>query len=269
MRRALVTSLFLVFVIALPCSGVEEPKGLALKVLLPQEDAVVMVNQKEIEGTGTERHIKIAAPLKDKKFHTVTATWEPNNYTKFTRTRKVPVNSKGNVVVDLTKAYDTEKINIRYVPTPEDVVAKMCQLGKVTKKDTVFDLGCGDGRIVIQAVSDFGAKRGVGIDLDPERIKESKQNAKNHKVEDKVTFRVGDVLDIKDLSDANVVMLYMGDDINVRLRPILQKTLKPGSRIVSHRFLMGDWKPTRTEAFTAEDGDEYEVHLWVIGAAKK
>ena len=208
-------------------------------------------------------------PPTGKDYHTVTATWEPNNYTKFTRTRKVPADSKGDtVVVDLTKAYDTERIKIRYVPTPDDVVAKMCELGKVTKNDTVFDLGCGDGRIVIQAVEKFAAKRGVGIDLDPVRIKESEANAKEHKVEGKVSFRVGDVLDIKDLSDADVVMLYMGDDVNIRLRPILQKTLKPGSRVVSHRFTMGDWKPARTETFTAEDGDEYDVHLWVIGAKK-
>lgn len=270
MRRHLATSLLFVLLIGLPSSGVEQPKGLTLKVLLPQEDAVVIVNGKEIEGTGTDRRITAGELPKGKKFHTVTAKWEPNNYTKFTRVRKVPTGGKSNlVVVDMTKAYDTEKIKIRYVPTPEDVVAKMCQLGKVTKNDVVFDLGCGDGRLVIQAVRDFHAKRGVGIDLDPERIKESKQNAKNHKVEGKVTFRVGDVLDIKDLSEASVVLLYMGDDINVRLRPILQKTLKPGSRIVSHRFLMGDWKPTRTEAFTGEDGDEYEVHLWVIGDKKK
>jgi uncharacterized protein (TIGR03000 family) len=270
MRRALALALFAGLVVVLPSSGVQQSKELVLKVLVPEEDAIIMVNQKTIEGTGKERRITVSGLPDVKSFHTVTAMWEPNNYTKFTRTRKVPVDSKGNVVVvDLTKAYDTEKIKIRYVPTPDDVVAKMCKLGKVTKNDTVFDLGCGDGRIVIQAVEKFGAKRGVGIDLDPVRIKESKANAKFHKVEDKVAFRVGDVLDIKDLSDADVVMLYMGDDVNVRLRPILQKTLKPGSRIVSHRFLMGDWKPARTEAFTAEDGDEYEVHLWVIGERKE
>jgi uncharacterized protein (TIGR03000 family) len=272
MRPVPMLSLVVSLVLAVP-AGVpqaQEAKPLVLKVLVPEEDAVVIVNEKTIDGTGKERRIKVTMPPKGKSFHTVTASWEPNNYTKFTRTRKVPADSKGDtVVVDLTKAYDTEKIKIRYVPTPEDVVIKMCELGKVTKKDTVFDLGCGDGRIVILAVDRFGAKRGVGIDLDPERIAESKANAKDHKVEDKVTFRVGDVLDIKDLSDADVVMLYMGDDVNLRLRPILQKTLKPGSRIISHRFLMGDWRPTRTEAFTGEDGDEYEVHVWVVGENKK
>ena len=156
MRRNLATSLLLVLVIGVPSWGVEEPKGLTLKVLVPQEDAIVKVNQKEIEGAGTDRRITIKEPVKGKAYHTVTAIWEPNNYTKFTRTRKVPVDTKSNlVVVDFNKAYDTEKIKIRYVPTPEDVVAKMCQLGKVTKNDVVFDLGCGDGRLVIQAVQDF------------------------------------------------------------------------------------------------------------------
>jgi uncharacterized protein (TIGR03000 family) len=272
MRRAVAVSVVLCFVSVLVTSGMrdvraQDAKGLVLKVLVPQEDAIVTLDKKNTEGTGTERRIEITGKPtgKNKDFYTVTAVWEPNNYTKFTRSRKIKADTKGEIIVDLTKAYDTEKIKIRYVPTPDDVVAKMCQLGKVTKNDTVFDIGCGDGRIVIQAVEKFGAKRGVGIDLDPERIQESKQNAINHKVTDKVTFRVGDALDIKDLSEADVVMLYMGDDVNVRLRPILKKTLKPGSRIVSHRFLMGDWKPARTEAFTGEDGDEYEVHLWVIG----
>jgi uncharacterized protein (TIGR03000 family) len=270
MRRVLAASLLVGLVIVLPSSGVQESKGLVLKVLVPADDAVVTVNQKEIKGEGKERRIPVTAPPQGKDYHTVVATWEPNNYTKFTRTRKVKADAKGDaVVVDLTKAYDTEKIKIRYVPTPDDVVAKMCKLGKVTKNDVVFDLGCGDGRIVIHAVEKFKAKRGIGVDLDPERIKESKANAKTAGVEDKVAFRVGDVLDIKDLSDADVVMLYMGDDVNLRLRPILQKTLKPGSRIVSHRFLMGDWKPAATEDFTGEDGDEYQVHLWVIGERKK
>ena len=213
MRRAMALSFVLGLIIVLPSAGVQDSKGLVLKVLVPEEDAVITVNQKVIEGSGTERKIPVANPPKGKDFHTVIATWEPNNYTKFTRTRKVPADSKGELVLDFNKAFDTQKIKIRYVPTPDDVVAKMCKLGKVTKNDTVYDLGCGDGRIVIQAVEKFNAKRGVGVDLDPVRIKESKENAAAHKVEDKVTFRVGDVLDVKDLSDADVVLLYMGDDV--------------------------------------------------------
>jgi precorrin-6B methylase 2 len=269
MHRRLALSLLVGLVCALPpLWGVGEKSGLVLKVLVPEDDAVVSVNKKKTKGEGKERRITVAKPPKGKDFHTVTASWEPNNYTKFTRTRKVPADSKGEVVVDLTKAFDQEKIKIRFVPTPDDVVAKMCQLAKVTNKDTVYDIGCGDGRMVIHAVEKFAAKRGVGIDLDPERIKESKENAKEQKVQDKVEFRVGDALDIRDLSDADVVLLYMGDDINLRLRPILKKTLKPGSRIVSHRFEMGDWRPTRTETFTGEDGDEYSIHLWIIEEKK-
>src|SRR2546423_4474949 len=111
MRRALTFSLFVVLVIALPSLAVQESKELVLKVRVPEEDAVVTVNDKQIDGTGKERVIKVAEPPKGKDFHTVTAVWEPNNYTRFTRTRKVPADAKGAaVVVDLTKAYDTEKI---------------------------------------------------------------------------------------------------------------------------------------------------------------
>jgi precorrin-6B methylase 2 len=271
MRRAVALAMFVGFLVVLPSSGVQGQKGLVLKVLVPEDDATILVDQKEIAGTGLERRITLSEPpTKGKDFYTVVAMWEPNNYTKFTRTRKVPADSKGELVLDFNKAFDTQKIKIRFVPTPDDVVAKMCQLGKVTKNDTVYDLGCGDGRIVVHAVEHFKAKKGVGIDLDKDRVKESKDKAKEHKVEDKVTFRIGDVLDVKDLSDADVVMLYMGDDVNNLLKPILKKTLKPGSRVVSHRFLMGDdWQPTKTEVFTGEDGDEYLVHLWVIGDEKK
>ncbi|MCI0683465.1 MAG: class I SAM-dependent methyltransferase [Gemmataceae bacterium] len=272
MHRRLCLAVLLGLLVALPLVALPLVAGgakkLVLKVLVPEEDAEITVNGKVIEGEGTERKIVVGNPPKGKKFHTVVGTWEPNNYTKFTRTRKVPVDSKGPVTVDLTKAYDKEKIKIRWVPTPEDVVDRMCKLGKVTKKDTVYDIGCGDGVMVFHAVEKFGAKRGVGIDIDEKLLKKCKDKAKEHKLDDRVEFRYGDALEIKDVSDADVVLLYMGDDVNLRLRPILQKTLKPGSRIVSHRFLMGDWRPTRTEAFTGDDGDEYEIHLWVIEKKK-
>lgn len=269
MFRRLTSALVLGLVVALPSSGVQEKSKLILKVLVPEVNATISVNGKDIPGEGTERKIEVTTEAKDKKNHIVVGKWEPNNYTKFTRTRKVPVNSKGEVLVDLTKAYDTEKIKIAWVPTPEDVVDQMCKLGKVSNKDVVYDIGCGDGVMVIRAVEKFGAKRGVGIDIDKELLKTSREKAKEHKVADKVEFKFGDALEIKDVSDADVVLLYMGDDVNLRLRPVLQKTLKPGSRIVSHRFLMGDWRPTRTETFTGEDGDEYSIHLWVIEGKKE
>jgi uncharacterized protein (TIGR03000 family) len=249
------------------CGRADEEKPATLKVLLPQRLARILINDKDVSVKGAKtREVTAPALPEGKKQHEVTVTWRTNNYTRFYRTAMVtPVPGK-TVTVDLSKPdpKKPDRIEIRFVPTPVDVVQRMCQMAKVGKEDVVYDLGCGDGRMVILAVKEFGAKRGVGIDLDPERISESEVNAKYYKVADKVKFRVGDVLDIKDLKDASVVLLYMGDDVNIRLRPILQKTLKPGSRIVSHRFKMGDWKPEKTEKYEAEDGDLYELHLWTI-----
>ncbi len=131
--------------------------------------------------------------------------------------------------------------DIRFVPTPEKVVMEMLRMAKVTKDDVVYDLGCGDGRIVITAAKVFGA-RGIGIDIDPERIQESTQNAKNAGVTDRVTFLQQDLF-TTDLREATVVFLYLLSDLNERLRPKLLRELKPGSRVISHEFAMGDWKP--------------------------
>jgi uncharacterized protein (TIGR03000 family) len=238
---------------------------ITMKLLLPQEDAVVKVDGKEIEGKGSQRKVTVKLqPGKD--YVHVTAFWEPNDYTKITRPRKV-VARDGTIIVDFQDASEEEKddIEVRFVPTPQDVVEAMCKMAKVGKEDVVYDLGCGDGRMVITGVKKFGAKRGVGVDLDADLVKKCKAAAKQAGVEKLVEFRVGDVLKVEDLSDATVVLLYMGDDINARLKPILQKTLKPGARVVSHRFLMGgDWPPDRTETIHGLDGDNYEIHIWTI-----
>src|SRR5262249_6641185 len=196
----------------------------------------------------------------------VTAAWDPNNYTTVLRTRRVPVRAGRQVVVDLRKPdpNQPDRFDVRYVPTPTEVVREMCKLADVGKADVVYDLGCGDGRIVITAVKEFGARRGVGVDIDDYLVNAAKEAARKANVADKVEVRHGDVLDIKDLSDASVVMLYMGEDVNLRLRPILRKTLKPGSRVVSHRFLMGDWKPDKTITVKDKEGEDYKLHLWTI-----
>jgi uncharacterized protein (TIGR03000 family) len=241
-------------------------KSVRLKVLVPEEDARVWVNGKEFKGAGEERFIRVPPLAEGKDHYLVKALIEPNNYTKITRKRKVAVKpGDTEATADLRKQdlKHPDDIVVRYVPTPEKVVAAMCKLGKIGPNDVVYDLGCGDGRMVIMAVKDFHARRGVGVDLDPERIKESKENADKAGVGSKVEFRVGDVLKIKDLHDATVVLLYMGDDIDLRLRPILKKTLPDGARIVSHRFKMGDWRPDRS--ITVQDeGEDYHLHLWTI-----
>ncbi len=247
--------------------AVPDNKTFKLKLKLPQSDALVTIDGKEVKGEGEERTLTVDS---DKDTINITAFWEPNNYTKITRPRKVKW-KEGEIVVEFLKPSDKEKddIVVSFVPTPDDVVDAMCKMARVGKNDIVYDLGCGDGRMVITAVKKFGAKRGVGIDLDPDLVKKCKEAAKEAGVEKLVEFRVGDVLKVDDMSDATVVLLYMGDDINARLKPILQKTLKPGSRVVSHRFLMGDdWPPMTTETIRSNAGYDCLIHLWEIKGKK-
>ena len=137
------------------------------------------------------------------------------------------------------------KLDVPYVPTPQEVVDRMLALGRVGKGDTVYDLGCGDGRIVVTAAARHGA-RGVGIDINPRRIEEAQANAKQAGVQDRVQFRVANLFET-DVSPASVVTLYLLPDINVRLRPQLWRQLKVGTRVVSHAFDMGsEWPPEQT-----------------------
>ena len=147
-----------------------------------------------------------------------------------------------------------------YVPTPQDVVNRMLELAGVTQDDVVYDLGCGDGRIIITAAQRFGA-RGVGIDFDPRRIAEANANAKRAGVEDLVTFIEQDAMQAN-VSDATVVTLYLLSSSNMKLRPILTRQLRPGSRIVSHAFRMGDWEPDETDRFEDERGNSRTIYLW-------
>ena len=147
-----------------------------------------------------------------------------------------------------------------YVPTPPDVVARMLKLAGVTKRDLVYDLGCGDGRIVIAAAATYGA-RGVGLDINPQRIKEAEENAKKAGVQTLVTFKLQNVL-TADVSRATVVTLYLLSSSNAKLRPMLTKQLKPGARIVSHAFDMGDWEPARIERFNDDMGIARTLFLW-------
>jgi ribosomal protein L11 methylase PrmA len=136
----------------------------------------------------------------------------------------------------------------------------MLELAEVTSKDVVYDLGCGDGRIVITAAKKYGA-RGVGVDIDPERIREAEANAKMAGVEKLVTFVRQDAMTV-DLSPATVVTLYLLSSSNLKLRPRLTKQLKPGSRIVSHAFSMGDWEPLRTDTIEDDSGYRRTIYLW-------
>jgi len=148
-----------------------------------------------------------------------------------------------------------------YVPTPEDVVERMLMLAEVNESDVVYDLGCGDGRIPIAAARKYGA-RGVGVDIDPRRIAESRANARAAGVEHLVEFRLEDAVAV-DVSPATVVTLYLLGSSNAKLRPLLTKQLRPGARIVSHAFSMGPtWPADRIDRFTTIRGDEITLYLW-------
>jgi len=151
--------------------------------------------------------------------------------------------------------------DVIFVPTPNDVVNKMLEMAQVTAKDVVYDLGSGDGRIVITAAQRYGS-RGVGIDIDPERIREANENVQKAKVADKVKFIQGDLFET-DIGEATVVTLYLLTELNLKLRPKLMKELRPGTRVVSHAFAMGDWKPERTETVNGAS-----VYLWRIPPRK-
>lgn len=146
---------------------------------------------------------------------------------------------------------------VPYVPTSPETVAAMLKLAGLTQNDLVIDLGCGDGRIVIAAAKEYGA-HGIGVDIDPDRIKEANQNARKEGVTSLVEFRQGDLFDA-DIRKATVVTLYLLPSVNMKLRPKLWRELKPGTRVVSHTFDMEDWKPEKVE----EVGGS-EIFLWVI-----
>jgi SAM-dependent methyltransferase len=149
-----------------------------------------------------------------------------------------------------------------FVPTPTEVVERMLELAEVTKDDVVYDLGSGDGRIVILAAQRYGA-RGVGVEIDPLLVWFSNRSAKREGVTHLVRFVHQDALTV-DLSPATVVTLYLTQEANLLLRPILQTQLRPGARVVSHAHYMGDWVPDRVEGIIARSGEEHTVYLWRI-----
>jgi ubiquinone/menaquinone biosynthesis C-methylase UbiE len=156
------------------------------------------------------------------------------------------------------------KLDVPYVPTPKPVVEAMLKLADVKTGDVVYDLGCGDGRIVVAAVKQFGAKRGLGIDLDPDRVAQSIENAKKEGVADRVEFKQGDVLKLASVADATVVTLYLSPSVNRQIAPMLRMTLKPGSRVVSHDFRIGDWPPEKTERVKGTRKDDHVIYLWTV-----
>lgn len=255
---------------ALRSQAPEQDKNRAFITVHVHPDAKLTVDGKATQAKNSLREFK-SPPLKPgtKYTYTFVAEWNPRYYWEtYKVTRKVSVQAGKSVEVEMRKL-DFEKgdtVLIIWVATPPPVIDAMMKLAKVGKDDVVYDLGCGRGEILIAAVKKFNIKRGIGIDIEEDQVQKARANAKDAGVEGKVEFRQGDVLQVKDLSEATVVTLYLSNDLNKLLMPILKKQCKPGTRIVSHRFTMGDWKPDKTETIDIQNDipEEKLIHLWTI-----
>jgi SAM-dependent methyltransferase len=167
-------------------------------------------------------------------------------------------------LLGLAACASSRRADVIYLPSTAQVVDRMLALARVGRDDVVYDLGCGDGRIVIAAARDRGA-RGVCNDIDPARIAESRRNAEAAGVAGRVRLEGGDLFEL-DLADATVVALYLSPAINRRLRPKLFRELRPGTRVVSHNFDMSEWRPDSTVRVAWPGGGTSAVHLWVLPA---
>ncbi|QJX00094.1 TIGR03000 domain-containing protein [Frigoriglobus tundricola] len=268
--RALCVGLVAVALIGSACG--QDKKAATITIKAPErghKDTIVKVDGVEVkESEGTWTFTTPALEAGKEYTFKVEALIEPNNYTKITRPREVTVKAGDAVKLDLTtEDKKLDKIVVRWVPTPDDIVDEMAKLAKIGKDDVIFDPGCGDAVMLIRPVKKLGAKKGIGIDIDPQMVKKAQDKAKTEGVSEKVVIKEGDILNEKDMAicaEASVVLIYIGDDLGARMAPVLQKLLKPGTRVVSHRFRLGDWKPEKTLTVRGADGDDYVLHYWVV-----
>jgi len=268
---------------AAPAGAQDDARRARLRVRLPA-DARLVIDGKKTTQTGTIRYF-YSPPLEAGKRYHYTLQWTYKEDGKRLLWRKLVVHVRAGeeTPVDLRKEDVGEKskppvgnedepdkkkedskkperkLDVDYVPTPQEVVDKMLELAAVKKADVVYDLGCGDGRIVVTAAKRFGCKA-VGFDKDPQRVREAKDNAKAKDVEDLVTIEEKDLFKV-DLKPASVVTLYLLPEVNVKLIPQLEK-LKAGSRIVSHDFKMEGVKPKKEESVTDKEGRKHTIYLW-------
>jgi uncharacterized protein (TIGR03000 family) len=259
-------------------AGAQDKKPATIKIVLPDQnykEPVVTVEGVPTKSVGASRTFT-TPPLEPGKTYTykIEALIEPNNYTKITRPRDITFKAGDEIVVDM-RAQDNkqlDKIVVRWVPTPDDIVDEMAKMAKIGKDDVVYDAGCGDAVMLIRPVKNLGAKKGIGVEYDPIMVKKALEKVKEAGLNDKIIIREGNIQnekDMADLAEATVVLLYIGDDLGKGLSPVLQKLLKPGARVVSHRFTLGDWAPDKTVTIKGQDGDEYTLHYWEVKEKKK
>lgn len=241
-----------------------------LTITVPGYATRIELDGRAIEGAGSFRSY-VTPPLTPGRTYQyrLVAKWDANSYTKMTRTKIITVKAGDKLTVDLTADDPSDRVSVMYVPTPDFVVAEMIKLAGITSTDVTYEPGVGDARITIEGIRS-GARRAVGIDLDPARVDESRERVNAAGFSDRIDIRLSDALEQPDMGSMTVVWLYMGDHFNMLIRPYLWKQLPVGARVVSHRFKMGDdWPPDKTVTVNDEYGTPYEVHLWTITAAHK
>ena len=254
-----------------PQSATQAVEGVSsrITITMPQEDATLIVDGQPDVTFGAVRAIDSKRlPRRTQSTMTLTVQWKPNGYTEMTRTKQIRFAAGDPVTVDLSVDQPDDRVKVIYVPTPQDVAEEMSRLANVGPSDVVYEPGCGDARITIAAIR-RGAQRGICIDIDEERARESQANVKAAGFAERIDVRHGDALDLKDLSQVSVVLLYMGEHFNLLIRPVLWRDLKVGSRVVSHAFGMGDWKPDQAIYFESDQGAAYQLYLWTITADVK
>lgn len=240
-----------------------------VKVNVPQDDATLVIEGKTTSTVGKTREYDTPDLEPGKKYkYEFRVSWKPNKFTTLSRTRVVTFVAGEEVVVDLTTPQPTDTADVKLKPATDDVLKEMVAAGKVGKDDVVFEPKPADARGLIAAVKG-GAKRAVGVQPAADTVKAIKDAIKKAELEGKIDVQQVPPAECKDYADATVVFLYLGDEGNAALMPTLLAGVKPGTRIVSYRFKMGDWKPTQTRKGTNADGDEYEIYTWTVTAEDK
>ena len=240
-----------------------------IKVLV-HPDARLAIDQYETRLTGAVRLFETPPlPPRQKFTYTLTAVWRDKER-PIKRMAIATVRAGKQTVIDLRPgSKDGSSSQVIYVPTDQKVVEKMLALARVTKDDVVFDLGCGDGRVVVTAASKYGA-HGVGVDIDPRRVKEALANVARAKVGKLVEIRLGDALKVHDLSRATVVITYMLPEFMEKLRPILEEQLRPGTRIVAHDYPLPGWKPEQVVSVPSPNRFfPHTVYRWTVREKKE
>jgi uncharacterized protein (TIGR03000 family) len=282
--RSRLLAFAIVLAFGFAASAQDKKAPATIKLLLPESPVRTTLKVEGKELAASEKadkegvRVLVTPELEPGKTYAykIEASIVPNNYTTIVRTREITFKAGEELTLDLRKKDDkiADNVVIRWVPTPKIVVKDMCELAKVGKDDVVMDPGCGDAIMIITAVEDFKAKRAKGVDYDPKKAKESQENVEKAGLKDKISVKEGNALKLgaEDLGDVTVLMLYMGNELNIRLRPLIWEHMKPGTRVVSHRFIMGDWKPDKTSKVTREGDygiEDFTLHVWTVTGKEK